>query len=451
MRRFMVSMRDESDEDEDDDFCDCPRCAMRRFMEQMGDPMRMEQMGGPIRIEQMGGPISGFPARLSNNNNNAADESLDETEGTVDENAPTCAVCLEHESSKRKLVCLPCCGEKEEASSTRFCQKCLDKCIKTRSVRAQGGYHIGECPRCKRLLSAKKGGVVEIRKATPSQMFKYIVEQPQRFHFYLVTAAWVYNDFLPMQLLDLKQNGTASQECVARLTQWGLLQKKSSSSSSRSSNDDDVYRIDRNLQTDLREFCRLHLKADFHGDIEAIPLGNADGNVRPQYIMTSVHCLGSAWESLKQRPLRQLGRTLRLSNRAVTLLLAGGGILPDLAVWHRPVLQGYVATGLNVGFVYLLGKILGHAVWIVGYAGTGLAAAFLTGWWMKAPPPKHWKRSVRNLGTGCFVLGTYLYFGGRFGFRSLFSLVKGAVGWGWANHQHSGDGVSGAAVGGAEL
>lgn len=431
---------DSDDDDEDGEYCDCPRCSMRRFMRHMAQAGATRPRDPSAGITRFNGPSAPPPVM---------DESLDGTEGgsTVDNpDAPTCAVCLEHESSRRPLVTLPCCGttDVEEASSTRFCQKCLHKCLRTKAVHGRNGCVIGECPRCKRLLSATQDRAVA--KATPSQIFKYIIVQPQRYHVHLVVVAWAYHNLIPVELLDLKQNDTMSQECVSRLVQWGLLQKKeksSSSSSSKSSssggngdNKGEVYCIDANLQTDLREFCATQLLAEWGDEhLEYSHTPNRGRNVRPQCLMAAIQILSGAWETLKQY---RLGRALRLANRAVTLGLISSSVLPNFTEW-RDEKFAYAATALNVSFVYLVGKILVQAVWIVVYVGTGFGVAVLTGWWMKAPPPRTWKRVLRNAGTGAAALGAALYFG-RGSLRGAWGLARAvavdlAVGWGWATRQ----------------
>jgi len=405
---------DASDEEDDEDYCDCPRCSMRRLVLRMG-------AGG-------GGNDTSRDA--------VADESLDETltEGSIDPNSPTCAVCLEHESTRRQLVCLPCCGadaEVERASSTRFCEKCLHKCLRTNRAVRRNGCSINECPRCKRLLAVANGG--EVRNATPPQLFYYILEQPQRYHMYLMVAAWCHADYLPAELLDLKQNEAVSQECTSRLLQWGFLQKCESSKNSNSNND--VYRMDPQLQTDLRDYCATFLKANLEGDIVArgapvaVDNNNNKNNMTPQYLMTAIHGLTSAWECCKKFKAR---RTLRLLNRTVLLFCCAGKIFPGPAEWNHPRAFGHVATALNLFFSYLVIKILLQALWIVVYVGTGLGAAVLTGWWMKAPPPKTWMRYARNIGTGAVVVGAGLYFG-KMNLSAVWNVAKGAFGWGWAS------------------
>ena len=385
---------DHDEDGDDDDDCFCPRCSVQRFLR-----------GGSFRHSE---------SRNSNHNTPPENQSLlneSETSGNADPDSPTCAVCLEHESSTRRLVNLPCCGTTnmaDDQSSTRFCHACLTKYLRTKAVRDRYDCAIGECPRCRRLLAAE-GDVDcdwEVQTASTSQMLRYIMMQPQHFHMYVITVAWAYHDNVSVELLALKQNDAMSQECVARLVQWGLLEKKSSN----------VYCVDTQLQRELRFLCMTQVKANLEGDLEYTPPSadsdDDDGDhisnssVRSQCFMVAVNMAGGLWTLVKQF---QFHRTPRLANRVATLLLLAGGLVPIAADWKQSRTSSYSLTALNLVCLYLLGKILGHVVYVVLYAGVGMTLALLTGFWLHAPPLQSSARLGRNCATTALVVACIGY------------------------------------------
>ena len=222
----------------------------------------------------------------------------------------------------------------------------------------------------------------------------------------VITVAWAYHDNVSVELLALKQNDAMSQECVARLVQWGLLEKKSSN----------VYCVDTQLQRELRFLCMTQVKANLEGDLEYTPPSadsdDDDGDhisnssVRSQCFMVAVNMAGGLWTMVKQF---QFHRTPRLANRVATLLLLAGGLVPIAADWKQSRTSSYSLTALNLVCLYLLGKILGHVVYVVLYAGVGMTLALLTGFWLHAPPLQSSARLGRNCATTALVVACIGY------------------------------------------
>ena len=181
----------------------------------------------------------------------------------------TCAICLEPFQPSH-LVTLPCCAESEATSSTRFCPGCIAGLAHHEMITYQvcqdeweANYDkatcvVGECPRCKRLLS--------VTNRLPQSVFSFendgAVFPPDQEHFswtvdsiglrladmemsveYACRYAWRTNyglsacmemlgflSYLPFPGMILEQSleyihdsPTEVRRFLTRLVQWGLL------------------------------------------------------------------------------------------------------------------------------------------------------------------------------------------------------------------------------------
>ena len=181
----------------------------------------------------------------------------------------TCAICLEPFQPSH-LVTLPCCAESEATSSTRFCPGCIAGLAHHEMITYQvcqdeweANYDkatcvVGECPRCKRLLS--------VTNRLPQSVFSFendgAVFPPDQEHFswtvgsiglrladmemsveYACRYAWRTNyglgalmdflgflSYLPFPAMILEQSleyihdsPSEVRRILTRLVQWGLL------------------------------------------------------------------------------------------------------------------------------------------------------------------------------------------------------------------------------------
>jgi len=221
-----------SDLDEDFDPCTCPNCLMDR-----------------ITMDEE--PVD------SNRDDHLCDEFF---ERPLNPDASPCAICMDPETASRRFVHLPCCspvGTDMDPSSTRFCQKCLTRCLVTTGcavpskcpkslMRAQ---LMGECPRCKQLLvlndltpdecevetSINNTSTLtplykrtRVAMPTTDALFWYVARNGKtvgvKYRAYLVTLAVCPNPhFIPEELLF--QN-IMTPERLRILCQWGLIRKQ---------------------------------------------------------------------------------------------------------------------------------------------------------------------------------------------------------------------------------
>jgi hypothetical protein len=183
------------------------------------------------------------------------EEDTEEEEEAYDSNAPTCAVCLEHETSQRSLAILPCCGQvSEETSSTRFCQKCVEKCLEQKGLYSARDYAlIGECPRCKHLLTyhlPPRDTEESISIAKSQLKFFYVACQENNFGLLLVMMACCDPDFIPH--IALAKND--EDQRMMQLKQWGLLHQPPQKSTNGGSKDTIFYTMDPQVHAELLEW-----------------------------------------------------------------------------------------------------------------------------------------------------------------------------------------------------
>ena len=171
------------------------------------------------------------------------DETNGEEHPLYPDSSP-CAICMEQETSNRKFAHLPCCGPSNpslDPSSTRFCQKCLARCMATKGCavphNSSSAQLAGECPRCKKIVvleqSDPKSGFSYKRTkvASPSTeaLFWYVARNGTSdgalYRSYLLTLAVCPNpNYIPQELL--LEYHDESPEHLRTLCQWGLLCKQ---------------------------------------------------------------------------------------------------------------------------------------------------------------------------------------------------------------------------------
>ena len=342
--------------------------------------------------------INRFFRRLNNEDldhfdSNSTDE---DSEAETEQGAPTCAICLEPQTSKRSLVVLPCCGgENEVSSSMRFCENCIKKYLR-RNGTYNGSMITGECPRCRHLIVSKNN---KVSKASVLQMLWFTGKKDSgAYRLHLVTMAWCHCNYLPAEILDLMDSSRVSQDYIRHLCQWGLLRKHK----------DDVYWVDVETQKELRSWCSRYLEGALL-DWELKPVEcKVDfeyvRNRTVQCIMVACVCAASGYAALRKY---KIARCIRLWNRSLTLLIVGARILPNVEHWSH-WWDGWLATGLNLFFLVLLSKILVKAFWILIDLACGWLAAKVIGLWI-CPPAKPWKRWLRNVSM-LYVGGSLLYY-----------------------------------------
>ena len=252
--RFIQTQHDHDDDgDHDDDNdsgpCTCHHCLLEHFGLDDDDEEEEEENDDKVDSNDQ-------------DNNNTASTSPPPT--LLNPHGSPCAVCMESETTHRHFVALPCCGDachqKESTLSTRFCHACLVKYlaksgiplppISTASAEKNVNGHtpmeelqelevVGECPRCKHLLvlgahilgggshddSHKKKNVEHlIFKAQIRHMLWYIGGKDSgNYRPHLLTLAWVNPHYIPTELL---LNDSNSEDKIAHLCQWGVLQKQ---------------------------------------------------------------------------------------------------------------------------------------------------------------------------------------------------------------------------------
>lgn len=226
---------EEEDEDEDDDFdddyndngehdedvypdflrylarahggCDCPECTRRAMAELLGqEPFDSDYDDENEDDDNDEGEGEGD------------DASHDEKE-SVQDGAPTCAVCLEPQTTRRKLAHLPCCSTSSahDHSSTRFCESCLRQCLRRYGTRCTTGL-VGECPRCKHVLYLPSGDDTHLQPAPTLLLLKYIASKNEYLHLVSVIAS-SDSSYIPLQAFP-------PDSPVDHLVQWGLIQKR---------------------------------------------------------------------------------------------------------------------------------------------------------------------------------------------------------------------------------
>ena len=250
---------DDDDDDDDGDFCTCAHCVLSRF---------------------------GFDE--DSDAEDDSDDDINKDHPNQPHHHPnqhhvTCAICLEPPTSQRSFVRLPCCDTHNTSSSSlQFCQRCFVKCMAKNGIGipaavAQGlsfpstpnnttgnddasdnqdqddeddadpssiFQMIGECPRCRRLVVLKEDTTntntntntnthhatqpptnkVATHEATHRDMHWYTARKGGGdYRPHLLTIAWSNPDYIPAELL---LNDSTSEDKMALLCQWGILQKK---------------------------------------------------------------------------------------------------------------------------------------------------------------------------------------------------------------------------------
>jgi hypothetical protein len=437
-------MMDNNEEDDDDSTgspCTCPHCVIRALLGRDADSDSDDDDNDDHRNH-------------NTDNNTVVDD---------DPNAPTCAICLEQETIKRPFFVLPCCGghdgKAESSSSTRFCRRCVTKCIARNGIPSSQKFMVGECPRCKHLLVLqeekqqqqeqpppqknnpkrsntkddpkrnKRRTTTQLTKANIHHMHWYIGKKDGgSYRLYLVALAFSCAHHMPIELLDLSETG--SEERIAHLCHWGLLQRIKHKSTTSDSGEDS-YRITEETQVALRHAVSNYLEVDSDGDLTMRTSNVEDVHVNMNRLcfIAALNCISSAWSMVATAKWwNKLWGALRLLNRGVTLLLLTTGyLLPHMTEWHRPKLHGTMATCLNLFLFYLLLKILARAFWIVCHLVVAGLAANLVGSCIQTPT-RTWQLRIRN-GTWCVLAIKFLYevYHGLVGDRHIICLEDTAV------------------------
>jgi len=181
----------------------------------------------------------------------------------------TCAICLEA-FQPSSLVTLPCCAESEATSSTRFCPGCIAGLAHHEMITYHVSYAeeeanyrkrtcvVGECPRCKRLLSVTNRNPpsflsfedsgcefspdqehfswtvdsIGLRLASVEMSVEYACRYAWRTNYGLGALMDMlgFLSYLPFPGMILEQSleyihdsPTEVRRIVTRLVQWGLL------------------------------------------------------------------------------------------------------------------------------------------------------------------------------------------------------------------------------------
>lgn len=345
MRNVLTHQDEEEDseEDEDESECDCPNCQFRRNISAVLEEEEDDDQ--------------------SNNNNSSE---------TVLPGAPTCAVCLEPETNRRAFAILPCCGTNEQASSMRFCKGCLTKCIIKDGGSTDIGNVVGQCPRCKHLLSFSIFGLRASNRpfqvaSAHDQLF--YISMVVRCRAFLVAIAWGMHQNICEEFLDLLPDRTESRECVRRLLAWGFLQKH---------DDSRCYSITIPVQA-LREWVAVKLRApgedkiphrfDFVRDLNT---QSRASNIQDLCFFASCACFKATLSLIMNGPLRNSWTAIKLANRGLTLLCVYA-LLPNPLEWNRAA--PFLATVLNGALLYIAFKISIKCCYIVLYLGAAYCSA----------------------------------------------------------------------------
>lgn len=336
---------DDVGDDDDDEAheCDCPECWLERNVHE------------PCRNDD------------------------DDDDPPVDENAPTCAICMEAESRRRTMVVLPCCGDRAEHTSTmRFCRPCMCRCLVKRG--GDGWLTTGPCPRCARLISLDRSAH-EVIAATPQEMLEYALHRTDHGGEFLVLTAWGLCRNLPLQYWP----GAAEEADVVRKWEtWGLLVQTS------------PLRYTLTIsQREMQEWVAYRLRP-VEDDDDSVGLGlmllrgfarrschdQEDKIMYKQCFFTALHCFATVWPVLKTTPWKHgVFLAVRLIDRGLTLLGVGAlGILPPPAQWNAAA--PYVAMTLNGVVVFVLFKCLIQLFWVAAYGVGALMAAKTAGFLM---------------------------------------------------------------------
>lgn len=285
---------------------------------------------------------------------------IDDEDSPPEENASTCAICLEPEMRKRPLLVLPCCGSngKEYASSTRFCDACVHKCLKTDdapSHSAWSGSLIGECPRCKHLLVKDWNLKSTLEKANPVQMIWYAELKHRGEYLYsLIVLAWCYSRYVPEEVFTV--NGV-SLEILWRLCRWGLLHKY------QHCKQQNLYWIEPDAQEAIRSWIQSYITVYVtEGRNEPVDgVDNVEDNGKTLLLFISRRLFCAAVEAgRKCNPVA----CFRLYNRGVILSLVAYRLLGNFdGLIHRWI--GWLVSCLMVFLVYLVIKILVEVFWIL--------------------------------------------------------------------------------------
>ena len=345
-----------------------------------------------------------MPPLLGENDEVVANDKEDES--FHDENAPTCAICLEHESRKRPLVTLPCCGlhnDRETESTTRFCDTCLTKYMKRDGAPQHAAWRnalIGECPRCKHLLVKEKGsrGDDSLHKAGWKQIIWYAgLKDHGAYPFVLIVSAWCHRNNIPQEVFTVAQ---VPMDKVEHLVRWGLLIK------SQNRKNEDFYYMEEDAQDVLRSWSEKFLTVDSDGDISRISdvenLARNRGKLMLFTVCQLACCVIEAGRKWKIRPCVQF------ISQIIILLLIAGNMLPSFHEWTHKKWDERLVTGLIIFMVCLLFRALIYLFKVCIFVGMGWVAAKMVGLWMQSLPdtaPK-WKRYARP-GSLC-VVGVYI-------------------------------------------
>jgi hypothetical protein len=352
-------------EDDDDDHgenpgCTCPNCRARRMI---SNQMLMNMYRSMTGMHQ---PICG---NGNDDEDEESEEESDEDETVDGARQQPCAVCF---SSKNPLVQLPCCGggARELDSTTRFCQKCIYKCL-SKSGGYHGGCHVGECPRCRTLITVENRRTSAPECATTEQMCAYAEDNESSLMGVMLLAAYGEARYLPIELLE------DDKEKAHKLVQWGILKTRK---------DGQVYCLDRAKQKELRKHIEHEFLADSSQHDEDDPLCRCEScTIRAKTgskLMIAVKhleaALSTAWK------LKVL-TTLRLLNRAAFVLLRTRDYLKaDLEPWQ----EVFVAC-LNLFLSCFTIFLITLAIMAILIAILTVAVAWLTikatGWVIDSP------------------------------------------------------------------
>lgn len=291
-----------------------------------------------------------------------------------------CCICFGAPSYSNRMAVLPCCeSENGEASSMQFCNRCVVKCLKSQNSESATlydyfmDYYIGECPRCRSLISVSKRDSRSTARRNivecPSfrQAVRYALrDQEKGLRPLLYTACCVYPKFMPVELFE------DEEDKARQLCRWGIFKEVRKK---------EVYAIDPQKQDILRGIAEARFAESDDEDEDNSPFSTTT-------IITMRACVQLFIASFYAVMKFKVIVACRMFNQGIATFMVGVGALPrGLHRWW----QGTIVTCLNM---MLLTMIFQVAFLLVAYIAVGYGSVKLAGWWLSTPD---WKSLSRRL------------------------------------------------------
>jgi len=321
-------------------------------------------------------------AHLTNNDDDSDDASMPDLEY----NGAQCAICFDKPKTNNPLITLPCCGSDgtEATSSTRFCKKCITKTLKSQdlynTLRPWSSNFVGECPRCRNLISVAKEETEHRDRIVPATFRQAIRHANNREEYstlmqcVLVTASYANPRFMPLELLE------GDEDKLRQMCTWGILSKKRKG----------VYVIDPKNQIELREYVECNVLPQLEDEKDALPGLLV---VASKSFMTGLELVLALkfWTSI------------RMFNQSGAMSLC---FLFSFPIIEHPW-QEWIVGGLNILLVAMIIQVL---LFLAVYGAVGYASIKIMGWLIAEP--KHTLSSFfKYFGIVLFAVAAYRNYG----------------------------------------